>query len=337
MTSKSADETLLAVIVAAYNVDKFIEHCLLSVLSQADCESHVHLIVVLDGPTDRTEQVVRHFVGHYQGYRISIIKRGNGGLSAARNAGLQEVRSEYVTFLDGDDFWLPDYLQLMLPILRESRPDIIEYDALLTDETAKPFSTLRISAGPENQTTRITKLDYLARFRNYSWARIFRTELVNERHFPPGLRYEDTHTTPWYYDNAEHILSLGRPLLGYRQRMHSIVASPSLDDVGSLNTAAREAIAQFLDIGGAYWSGIAMRCYQQACGRLIALPFSLWKLAMVQARQGMRDEFDPGRHPIRVIQVKWPWAYVILLYIKRNTVDWRKLRKQRSAWRGTLP
>jgi glycosyltransferase involved in cell wall biosynthesis len=321
----------LTVIVTAYNVESFIEQSLNSVVSQPGFAASVRLVVVVDGPTDNTGHIVADFVRDHADCDISVLAQSNQGLSAARNEGLRLTTTEYVTFLDGDDFWLPDYLEHVLPAISISQHDIIEYDALLTDEAGRPYMELGISAGSAPLPATVTKQDFLAVFKAYSWARVYRTRLVRSKAFPVGLRFEDTHTTPWYYDEAGSIFGIGRPLFGYRQRRHSIVASPTIEDVASLNLAARHALEKYRASGDEYWTGIAMRAFQQACARIIELPIPLWGKAVSLARHEVASELDPARAPVRILQVRHTWLYVLCLYLKRRTVDRITIQIKKTA------
>src|SRR6185312_3466291 len=100
---------LLTVVVPAYNVQAYVARCIESILCQPDATSLIDLIVVVDGATDDTLSVVQSIVRRFVGC-MRVVVQDNHGLSAARNVGVGLTSTEYVTFLDGDDIWLPDYL-----------------------------------------------------------------------------------------------------------------------------------------------------------------------------------------------------------------------------------
>lgn len=91
---------MLSVIVAAYNVEKYICKCLESLLSQSyeDCE----ILVINDGSTDNTEKIVKDY--EKKNKKIKLLSKTNGGLSDTRNYGISHSTGEYVTFVDGDDY-----------------------------------------------------------------------------------------------------------------------------------------------------------------------------------------------------------------------------------------
>ncbi len=103
---------MISVVMPAYNMEAYIGESIISVLSQAfrDWE----LIVVNDGSTDDTAKVVRQF----DDGRIRLIEQDNKGVSAARNAGLDAARGDYISFLDADDLWDNTFLQSLFAAIR---------------------------------------------------------------------------------------------------------------------------------------------------------------------------------------------------------------------------
>lgn len=107
----------VSVVIPAYNVGEYIARTLDSVLNQTHPADEI--IIVDDGSTDNTAEVVRSY-----GSKVKFIQQGNAGASAARNAGVKAARSEWIAFLDGDDEWLVDKLELQMALL-ERNPDLV--------------------------------------------------------------------------------------------------------------------------------------------------------------------------------------------------------------------
>lgn len=106
-------EASVSVIVPTYNCGRFIGEAIESILAQTVPVSQI--VVVDDGSSDDTEQVVRR----YTDPRIEYLKQRNGGVSSARNAGLDAARGEFVTFLDADDRWRPVFVERMHSLLTQ--------------------------------------------------------------------------------------------------------------------------------------------------------------------------------------------------------------------------
>lgn len=131
----------VSVIIPIYNVAPYVERCLKSVASQSFKDLEV--IIVDDCGTDDSMDLVQAFVEKYQGPTSFCILHHsqNKGLSAARNTGIKEANGEYVMFLDSDDYWAEDSLQLVIDKLSDE--DILYFNAQVIEHgEEKPVSDL---------------------------------------------------------------------------------------------------------------------------------------------------------------------------------------------------
>jgi glycosyltransferase involved in cell wall biosynthesis len=108
----------ITVLIDTYNHQLFIEDAINSVLSQDFSASEIEIVVVDDGSTDRTPEIVRTFEP-----RVRLIRKLNGGQGSAFNAGIPECRGEIIAFLDGDDWWVPGKLAKVLAVF-DRHPEI---------------------------------------------------------------------------------------------------------------------------------------------------------------------------------------------------------------------
>ena len=115
--SISENKYSVSVVIPAYNIGDFIARAINSVLAQTHPPSEI--IVVDDGSTDNTGEVIRSF-----GEKVRYIHQQNGGLSAARNTAMRASECKWISFLDGDDEWLPGHLQAQIELLRRN-PDLM--------------------------------------------------------------------------------------------------------------------------------------------------------------------------------------------------------------------
>ena len=104
---------MISVVIPLYNKKDSVAHTLECVLNQTYQEFEI--VVVDDGSTDGSAEVVEGFADE----RIRLIRQENGGVSAARNRGIKETRSEYVAFLDADDEWKPEHLQTLVGLMEK--------------------------------------------------------------------------------------------------------------------------------------------------------------------------------------------------------------------------
>jgi glycosyltransferase involved in cell wall biosynthesis len=121
MSSANNSCNLVDVVIPAYNAARYIEETLSSVASQVD--ALYKIIVVNDGSTDQTQELVSQFAAKHSHLSIQIIEQANAGLSAARNAGIKASTAPYIAFLDADDLWLPEKLTKQLSVFNQAQND----------------------------------------------------------------------------------------------------------------------------------------------------------------------------------------------------------------------
>lgn len=110
---------LVSIIIPAYNVEKYIEKCIISILEQT--YTNIEVIVVNDGSTDSTGNIVDNLSQHDS--RVRVLHKKNAGVSAARNSGIKASAGEYVVFVDGDDYIARDYVEYMLSLVENTSSD----------------------------------------------------------------------------------------------------------------------------------------------------------------------------------------------------------------------
>jgi hypothetical protein len=109
---------LVSVLIDTYNHERFIEKAIVSVLEQDFPAEEREILVVDDGSTDRTPEIIRKFDPH-----VRLVRKENGGQASAFNAGIPECKGEIVAFLDGDDWWAPGKLKRVTEVLN-SEPSV---------------------------------------------------------------------------------------------------------------------------------------------------------------------------------------------------------------------
>lgn len=124
--NKSIPKPILSVIIPLYNNESFIGACVQSVIDQNfDCNSPVEIIVVDDGSTDNSVNVVRRMMKKYK--NIKLISQDNHGVSSARNRGIDVAMGKYVYFLDSDDTLIPDCFPTFIIELERTKADILHF------------------------------------------------------------------------------------------------------------------------------------------------------------------------------------------------------------------
>lgn len=205
----------LSIVVPVYNVEKHLVQCIESVVAQglADYE----IILVDDGATDRSALLCDELQQRYPDI-VKVLHQANGGLSVARNSGIEVAQGEYITFVDSDDVLSPDTLQPNLHYLVEHpEVDMLEYPVEVHAGSPKAYC-LRFP--DETQTTDVFP-DWVRRGgydHCYAWNKIYRAHLWNEVRFPAGEYYEDIAVMPHIVKQCRAIHYSGRGC--YRYVMH---------------------------------------------------------------------------------------------------------------------
>jgi glycosyltransferase involved in cell wall biosynthesis len=233
----------VSVIVPVYNVERYVADCLNSVRSQTHAD--LEIIVVDDGSTDTSGSICNEFAALDS--RIHVIHRTNGGLSRARNSGLDHATGDQIVFVDGDDHISPDHVASMLDCARTTDADIVMCglinfeDAAPAYEPTQSFSTL---------LGREASLEFLCRRARWeSCAKLYKAKMFETLRFEPGLLYEDLYIAPRLFALADTVAVLDGVSYGYRQRSGSIMAltrrAPSADLVtvvqSNLNFARKQS------------------------------------------------------------------------------------------------
>lgn len=303
----------ISVVIPAFNAGQYIEDCVLSILSQDGAREFISIIVVIDGCTDDTQYKVKN-ISQQNEKIIKYVIQENLGPSAARNNGLRYVETDYITFLDADDLWAPDYFKKILPFLEEE-PDIIEYDASRMSQDGFIINTIKIACAENKSKKEIRKNDFLSIFRCYAWARVYKTSLIREHPFPEDRRFEDTATTPWYYWNSRKIISVGEPLVCYRQHKTSILATPRKKDVEEIARCIEEAVEMYKNTNDDYWRVVVYRIFHFACQRITTQSFKDWHDCIRISVQAVSDVAPPPGAKRKLQRHATP-IYVFLLYIR---------------------
>lgn len=212
---------MISIIVPIYNIEKYLAHCIDSVLNSTLTD--FELILVDDGSTDSSGSICDEYSTWDE--RISVIHQENGGISIARNHGLEKAHGDYVIFIDGDDVIKPEMLETMLQALDSSDSDLAMVRAYTIDEDG----IVTTPAVDEQRDTRIiTQEDYM-RFlyeRNefgypVVWNKLYRRQLIEGMTFA-SVAAEDIEWTTRVTMRVKKISLIERQLYGYRIRSTSV-------------------------------------------------------------------------------------------------------------------
>jgi len=203
----------LSVIVPVYNVEKYLEKCLDSLVNQT--LKDIEIIVVNDGTKDNSQKIIDKYAKKYKNIK-SFIKE-NGGLSDARNYGMERANGEYIAFLDSDDYVALDMYEKMYNKAKNDLSDIVVCDCykVFEDKTVNLASKLNYS----NELDREYVITY-----PMACTRIYKRELFDDNYkFTKGIYYEDLCLTPTFVVKTQKISYINEPLYYYLQHDNSIM------------------------------------------------------------------------------------------------------------------
>lgn len=212
----------VSIIVPVYNVEKYLRKCLHSLVHQtlADFE----IIVVNDGSTDGSQNIIDEFQANYPERIQSFIKE-NGGLSDARNFGLAHINSEFVGFVDSDDWVMENMFEEMYQLAQKHSAEMAICNLQKVDETGKILQKLRQIP---NMPEKITLENHLSVFSDLSYFacnKIFRVDLLEGKKFRKGIHFEDIELIPQLLLRCKTIAQTQEFYYQYLERANSISKS----------------------------------------------------------------------------------------------------------------
>lgn len=207
---------MFSIVIPIYNVEKYINECLESILLQN--KSNIEVLLIDDGSTDNSSLIAQNYAHQYPNI-FKYMKKENGGLSDARNYAIPFVKNEYVFFIDSDDTIIDNCLDEIEKIINDEHPDLIIFD--YSNKWKERNKIVQIS---HRDSGFINKKDYLL-MNPAAWNKVIKTDIFksNKISFPKGLWYEDRATTANYINFCQTIYYLHKPLYNYRQRENSIM------------------------------------------------------------------------------------------------------------------
>ncbi|WP_370806224.1 glycosyltransferase family 2 protein [Eubacterium ventriosum] len=200
----------VSIIIPVYNIVHYIERCVDSVINQTfnNCE----IIIVDDGSTDGGYEKCDNLAKKDK--RIKILHKINGGISEARNRGIEIATGDYLFFLDGDDYIEKNTIETLVNLLEINKADVsVVFKTDHNDRTEKIF----IGNG---ENAFIHLLDYSA---IEMWGKLFKTELFKNIRFPIGKQHEDMYTLPSVLLSSNKIVVFHKGYYHYEQRDKSIM------------------------------------------------------------------------------------------------------------------
>lgn len=213
----------ISVVVPVYNVMNYLKQCLDSIMQQT--YTNLEIILVDDGSTDQGGSICDSY--KEKDSRITVIHKRNGGLSDARNAGLNICKGDYISFVDSDDYLSPYFYEILMGVAEKKNCDIValkggtsfwdgEEDPILAKNKEK-FSVYYSNSHDVLERMLYQEIATGAQFK------VYKKEVFDNIRFPVGYLYEDVATTYKPFFNAKECAIVEADIYAYRKRRDSII------------------------------------------------------------------------------------------------------------------
>lgn len=211
-------DAVISVIVPVYKVEEYLNECIASIASQT--YSNLEIILVDDGSPDSCPQMCDRWA--QKDRRIRVIHKTNGGLSDARNVGIDAAAGDYIAFVDSDDFIRPDMLEKLMNALIRTGSDIAVCGIQNVGQSTSVWGCQSFVGTPEEI---FEKLYDDTRYPVATWNKLYHRSCWHDLRFPVGKICEDAFTTYRLIHGAKRIVMIPEALYCYRIRPQSIMTS----------------------------------------------------------------------------------------------------------------
>ena len=213
------EKDLISVIIPVYKVEKYLEKCIESIIKQT--YTNLQIILVDDGSPDNCGKICDEYAK--KDSRIEVIHKINGGLSDARNVGINRANGRYIGFVDSDDYIKEDMYEKLINLIKEYNADVSIcnlYDVIDGKEYVR---------NKDNGIHEYSRIDILKEIlldkniQSYAWNKLYKKELFDEIKYPIGKKYEDIGTTFYLFEKCNKIVVTSEPEYYYLNRADSLV------------------------------------------------------------------------------------------------------------------
>ena len=220
---------LISVIVPVYNASRYLRRCVESIINQT--YQQLEIILIDDGSTDESSSICYEYANKDK--RVTVIHKENGGVSSARNKGMDKAKGHYLTFVDSDDCIHPRFCELMLNCIGQSDIAECHFLTILTEERID-YNQIE-SCAQYRIPAQDRKLSLLQNGGGRVWGCLFKTEMIKKLRFDNELKYcEDTVFTYDALNISNEVVQIQAALYYYTihdQSAMSQIAKDGIDDI----------------------------------------------------------------------------------------------------------
>lgn len=213
----------LSIIVPVYKVEPYIRRCIDSILTQTFRDFEV--ILVDDGSPDNCPAICDEYAE--KDSRVRVIHKKNGGISDARNAGLDVAQGEYIGFVDSDDFIHPQMYEIMLRVIQKSSADLLQCNLIgVSANQEVKYPTIEHDTEIKIYDAKAVVDQFYPYFwqimPGYMWCKVFRHQVLDGIRFPVGKYFEDIAILLPILNRCKTVATIDIPLYYYVSNSDSI-------------------------------------------------------------------------------------------------------------------
>lgn len=268
-------EPLISVIVPVYKVEKYLKDCVDSILLQS--YKNLEIILIDDGSPDNCGKICDEY--KERDSRIIVIHKENGGLSDARNAGLDICKGEYIAFVDSDDIVSPIFISTLFAVSEQMGSDIVTttynhprfVDAEKT-QICFPES-VDITSAEIVDNHRALELVLYQTIPNGVPFRLYKRYVFDDLRFPKGWLFEDVATLHNAFIKANKITVIDAPLYAYRVRSDSIVRMKFSESKMIVIPVTQKLYKDIMSYDKSLYAAVCSRAFAQNYHVFLQIPF----------------------------------------------------------------
>ncbi|WP_426476263.1 glycosyltransferase family 2 protein [Chryseobacterium sp. CBSDS_008] len=209
----------VSIIVPVYNVENYLAKCLDSLVNQS--LPNVEILVVNDGSKDNSEKIIEGYVQKYPD-KIKAFTKENGGLSDARNFGIDRAAGDYIGFVDSDDYVTETMFEEMLLLAERHHAKMVICNIQKVDENGKIIQKLTQLPNMSEKINLENNFSVFSDISYFACNKLFKKELFNQKRFKKGIHFEDIQLIPQLLLECETIAQTQNFHYQYLERTDSI-------------------------------------------------------------------------------------------------------------------
>lgn len=221
------NEYKVSIVVPVYNVEKYLEQCLESLVKQT--YHNIEIVIVNDGATDNSQQIINRYCQNYPEICFGYMKT-NGGLSSARNYGIQRSTGEFITFVDSDDYITENGIELLINKVYETGAEVVVCDSLRFFPSGKNEIDLQMQDEHLHGKSIKEKPEIIVQCSASVCNKLFKRNWFDEIKFPEGRIYEDIAVTYNLMACANKIEYVNSAIYYYRQQREGSITDSELSE-----------------------------------------------------------------------------------------------------------